>query len=85
MPENNNLSSSPVPNPPPIPEKARPFLAWVSWFLLLIGPTAGLMIPRLTSGILMEVLVAVLGLLVSAAVAIRTGLINPFKTTGGSS
>jgi hypothetical protein len=80
MPENNNPSSSPAPNPPPpIPEKARPFLAWLSWFLLLIGPTAGLMIPRLTTGILMEVLTAILGLLVAAAVAIRTGLVNPFK------
>ncbi len=74
MPNNTQIDP-----PPPIPEAARPWVAWLSWILLLVGPTAGLLIPMLTAGTTMKVLTAVLGLLVSAAAALKGGLGNPIK------
>lgn len=85
MPDNKPSSDATelIP-PPPIPEKAKPWIAWVTWVVVISGPTAGLLIPILTTGKVMQVLVGVLGLMVSAAGALRGGLINPFKTAGGS-
>jgi hypothetical protein len=62
---------------PPIPEKARPALAWVSWLLFLgLGPAAGLVASmdgcKLKSG-----LIVALGVLGSIAAALKTGLARP--------
>jgi len=74
--------TAPSNPPPPIPPKARPALAWISWALLLSGPTAGLLIPMLTKGTTQTVLTAILGLLVAAAAAIKGGLAVPWKKVG---
>jgi hypothetical protein len=50
--------------------------------MILIGPTAGLLIPVLTTGTTNKVLTAVLGLLVGAAAALKSGLTVPWKKAG---
>ena len=80
MPENNSPSSDPGPTPP-IPEKARPFLGWIAWFIALAGPTAGVLIPVLTDGKVATVLTGVLGFMVLAAISIKGGLAIPWART----
>ena len=78
MTENNQNSSDPGPTPP-IPKKARPYLAWIAWFIALAGPTAGVLIPILTDGKVATVLTGVLGFMVLAAASIKGGLSIPWK------
>jgi hypothetical protein len=62
---------------PPIPENARPALAWVSWLLFLGLPAAGGFVASMDGCKLKTALIALLGVLGSVAAAIKSGLARP--------
>lgn len=62
---------------PPIPDKARPAMAWVSWLLFLGLPTAGGLVASMDGCKLKTALITLLGLLGSFAAALKTGLARP--------
>jgi hypothetical protein len=62
---------------PPIPEKARPALAWVSWLLFLGLPAAGGFVASMDGCKLKTALIVLLSVLGSFAAAIKTGLARP--------
>lgn len=81
MPEQDNTSIDP---PPEIPEKAKPAIAWLSWILLLGGPTFAGLITLYAEGTTAKALTMILGFLVSLAAGLKSGLVNPIKAGGGA-
>jgi hypothetical protein len=77
MPEKTDNPMPKVTNP-----KARAVLAWISWALLLAGPSLTALVLMLPQGTIHDVAVIVLGGMVSAAAAIKGGLSNPLGKSG---
>ena len=68
-------------NPMPQVEspRARKFLAWVSWGLLLAMPSLTALAALLPEGVGKVVAIILLGMCGTFAISIKTGLVNPLK------
>lgn len=77
MPEEKQNIDNPMPRVES--PRARKFLAWVSWGLLLAMPFLTALAALLPKGVGKVVAIILLGMCGTFAISIKTGLVNPLK------